>query len=127
MGRWDAKVRVRGIVFGCFAESVPKSLFRDLGIKNDQKRAKREPKVSKREPEVAKGRQREPKGRQREPKWRSKAHKDPSKTHPAEKYRKGGQNREMHPQLFGTILVKIPSKMSSTIHQKTMAKNTGNL
>ena len=56
--RWDAKVRVPGIVFGCFAESVPKSLFRDLGTKREPKRAKRKPKGSKREPNGAK---REPK------------------------------------------------------------------
>ena len=50
---------MRGIVFGCFAESVPKSSFRDLGTKTEPKRAKREPKGSKRE---AKGAKREPKG-----------------------------------------------------------------
>ena len=64
--RLDAKVRVPGIVFGCFAESVPKSLFRELGTKREPKRAKRKPKGSKREP---KGAKREAKGAKREPKW----------------------------------------------------------
>ena len=51
---------------GCFAESVPKSSFRDLGTKREPKRAEREPKGSKgREP---KGAKREPKGAKREPK-----------------------------------------------------------
>jgi hypothetical protein len=60
------QARCGSIVFGCFAESVPKSFFRDLGTKREPKRAKRKPKGSKREP---KGAKRETKGAKREPKW----------------------------------------------------------
>ena len=50
---------MRGIVFGCFPESVLKNSFRDLGTKRKRKGSKRERKGSKREP---KGAKREPKG-----------------------------------------------------------------
>ena len=37
LGRWDAKARVPGVFSVCFAESVPKSYFGDLGTKSSQR------------------------------------------------------------------------------------------
>ena len=39
--RWGAEARVPGMFSGCFAASVPKNNFRDLGTKSEPKRAKR--------------------------------------------------------------------------------------
>ena len=52
-----------GIFSGCFAESVPKSSFRDLGTKSEPKRAKRDRKQFKMEPKSSR------------PKWNQKGTK----------------------------------------------------
>ena len=54
-----------GIFSRCFAESVPKSSFRDLGTKSEPKRAKRDRKQFKMEPKYD---QHDPNGTKRGPK-----------------------------------------------------------
>ena len=89
---------MRGIVFGCFAESVPKSSFRDLGTK-------REPKESQ------KGAKRDPKGIQKGAKGSQKgangdlyAYKNRSSENVSKRSEKGGAR----PRLLGAILFQIP-------------------
>ena len=51
--RWEillVSLGVPGIFSGCFANRVPKSSFRDLGTKNESKRARRDRKEFKMEP-----------------------------------------------------------------------------
>ena len=67
---------MRGIVFGCFAGSVPKSSFGDLGTTREPKESQKGAKGIQKEAKVSqKGAKRKPKGAKREPKWSQRATK----------------------------------------------------